>query len=685
MKLQSFRAKILIIVLGIVGLSAAGIMLFTNWRVQDAIFRSEDRAATNTVELIALDLASRYDGLLSEKLKTLQIRRSELETSGQNLVHGIEGFRALFANAVLSEDEAKRQALGWMNRVSFPRGRLAFVYDTSLRIMSFPQPDMIGRDLSTRSDFKGRPLAAAMLAEARAQKRSFATFRWPRPNGGSDTKFALFIHVPHWDWVVVVADDVQDIEVDTNQGLDQIRMSMTETMSRLSIARSGFAFVFRGDEALVVPPREEHTSLLKMTDSVSSLTLVQHLKQHGKPTSTARVAFAPQGINSSPWEARIAYFKALDWYIAALVPREDLTAPALSLLADQAIIFVGVLIFGLGIAFLSSSRLLRPLNILADHAREFPQRDLSAAWQPNTRIASIAQRGSGDEVSHLATTFLSMEQQLRERLRELMDETAARQRIASELAIAREIQAGFLPDLGVEIGSRCDIDVAAVVRPAKEVGGDLFDVFPIAGGRFCLAVGDVSGKGVPAAFFMGIARTLLRASAEIESSPAAMLKRVNEGLSQNNPNMMFVTMFVTVLDLTTGDLLYANAGHPPPILSGTNDGIRRLNGEAGPACGVLVGVDYPENADRLDPDVVLTIFTDGVSDMENETRDFYGEGRIKETLGAASSRSAQAVLDRLLAETIEFAGAAPQADDLTILTVRRPASVSSQATQFAIS
>jgi len=676
---QSFRAKILLVVLGIVGVSAAGIMVFTNWRVQDAIFRSEDRAATNTVELIALDLASRYDGLLGDKLKTLQSRRTELETSGQILAQGIEGFRTLAVNAIVPEDEAKRQALGWMNRVSFPRGRFAFVYDTGLKIMSYPQPDVIGRDLSTRSDFKGRPLAAAMLAEARAQKRSFATFRWPRPNGGSDTKFALFTHIPQWDWVVVVADDVQDIEVDTNQGLDQIRASMTETMARLSISRSGFAFVFKGDQALVVPPREEHSDLLKKTDAGTGLTLVEHLKQKASTTGTASAAFSPQGEGSTPWEARIAYFKALDWYVAALVPRADLAAPALSLLAEQAVIFAGVLMLGLGIAYLASSRLVRPLNVLAAHARLFPQRDLAGTWQPNTRVASIARRGSGDEVSRLADTFLSMEQQLHLRLRELMDETAARQRIASELAIAREIQAGFLPDIAMEIGNRRDIDIAAVVRPAKEVGGDLFDVFPVEGARLCLAVGDVSGKGVPAAFFMGIARTLLRASAEIESSPAGMLRRVNEGLSHNNPNMMFVTMFVAVLDLATGDLLYANAGHPPPFVTDKTQRARRLTGEAGPACGVLGGVDYPENADTLEADAVLAIFTDGVSDMENETSAFFGEARVGETIRMASNRTAQGVLDAVLTATSDFAGTAPQADDLTMLTVRRPAAMLASA------
>ncbi len=669
----SFRAKILLLVVGIVGLLAASVMVFTNLRVEAALLSSEDRAATNTVELIALDLSSRYDGLLHDKLKTLQTRRGELEASGLVLSEGIEGFKALATGSLLRDEDARAAALAWMNRIAFPRGRLAFVYDSALKVMSFPQPEVIGRDLAGRTDFKGRPLAAAMLAESRSLKRSFATFRWPRANGsGSDTKFALFSYIPQWDWVLVVADDVQDIEIDVNQGLEQIKSSMTETLQRLTIAQSGFAFVFDGKGAMVVPPRPEHAAFLALKDAPSGQSLIDLVKSRGSGASVRALAFVPDGPGMTPWEARATYFKALDWYVTALVPRADLSAPALSLLREQGVIFAIVLVLGLAIAYFSSSRLVRPLNLLATYARLFPQRDLSADWVPSTRISAIAQRHSGDEISRLAETFLSMERQLHQKLRELMNETASRQRIESELAIAREIQTGFLPDLTVELGGRRDIDVAAVVRPAKEVGGDLWDVFLVNETTMCLTVGDVSGKGVPAAFFMGIARTLLRASAEAETDPGAILARVNDALSRNNPNMMFVTMFVGILDLATGALRYANAGHPPPALTDPRGGVRRLDGEGGPACGIMPGMDYPSASDRVQPGATLTVFTDGVPDMLDEQGHFFSEARAIEVIAGLAGRSAQETVDVLLETSLAFAGTVPQADDLTILVIRRP-------------
>src|SRR5690606_3609167 len=132
----------------------------------------------------------------------------------------------------------------------------------------------------------------------------------------------------------------------------------------------------------------------------------------------------------------------------------------------------------------------------------------------------------------------------------------------------------------------------ATMTPAKEVGGDLYDYFDLPDGRLCVAIGDVSDKGVPAALFMAVTRTLIRASAEDESDPASIMERVNNRLSANNPNMMFVTLLIAVLDCRTGTLVWCNAGHPAPLKLAANGDLSVLEGRSGPACGVQEDLPY---------------------------------------------------------------------------------------------
>src|SRR5690606_20537955 len=141
-------------------------------------------------------------------------------------------------------------------------------------------------------------------------------------------------------------------------------------------------------------------------------------------------------------------------------------------------------------------------------------------------------------------------------------ETSSRERLESELSIAHDIQMGLLP-VPLDRTILDKVDLYATMLPAKEVGGDLYDYFLLNNGKLCFVIGDVSDKGVPAALFMAVTRTLVRACAEDETDPAQLMERVNNRLSENNPNLMFVTLILAVIDLETGELAWANAGHPP--------------------------------------------------------------------------------------------------------------------------
>jgi sigma-B regulation protein RsbU (phosphoserine phosphatase) len=207
--------------------------------------------------------------------------------------------------------------------------------------------------------------------------------------------------------------------------------------------------------------------------------------------------------------------------------------------------------------------------------------------------------------------------------------------------------------------------------PAKEVGGDLYDYFFLDPNRLAIVIGDVSGKGVPAALFMAVSRTLLRATAQQKLSPGECLQYVNETLALQNSSSMFVTLFYAILDVRTGELQFANGGHNPPyVISG--GAVRELQAKPG---GMLVGLidaaAYKTTEDRLAPGDVLLLFTDGVSEAVRGDGEFYGEQRLEKFLAArCATESMEHLVTGLHAEVFRFADGEDQADDITVVGLR---------------
>jgi len=205
--------------------------------------------------------------------------------------------------------------------------------------------------------------------------------------------------------------------------------------------------------------------------------------------------------------------------------------------------------------------------------------------------------------------------------------------------------------------------------PAREVGGDFYDVIPLGDDRIGVAVADVSGKGVPAAFFMLIARTLLRATASFEPSPAACLTRLNDLLAADNEQMLFVTLFFGVLDRRTGTFTYANGGHNPPYL--IRDGRpEELPPTGDMALAVMEELVFSERHCRLAPGDAVFLFTDGVTEAFDPAGEAFGEPRLTGLLGRGGGDEATALIDRVIDGVLRFTGDAQQADDITCLAVR---------------
>jgi len=248
--------------------------------------------------------------------------------------------------------------------------------------------------------------------------------------------------------------------------------------------------------------------------------------------------------------------------------------------------------------------------------------------------------------------------------------TEAEKRVMEgELAAAHEIQMSILPKIFPAFPERKEFDLHAILEPAREVGGDLYDFYSLDEDRLFFVIGDVSGKGVPASLFMAITMTLFKVNVEGGGSPAEVMTRVNDQLSRDNDAAMFVTTVCGVLDVPTGELTLANGGHNPPLILGA-DGLRAVAGVPSMVVGAMEGIPYPLLTETLKPGEVLVLFTDGVTEAMNGVDEAYGDDRLADELLKVASRPAADITQAILDDIRLFTGETPQSDDITLLALR---------------
>lgn len=667
MPVRSLRSKIFLLVVALLLAVAAFVMLTSQRNVTRTVMNSERHAVSNVMELVLRDAEARWAALLTDKITTVRSGRRQLMQTGTVVAAALNSYADMADRGLMTPGAARGMARAWINRLKLDDRRYAFVYDADFQVVASGNADMIDRDLSQLSDFKNRPLAQALYEESRASGYGFAIYRWPpsAQRGDSETRYAYFGYFRPWNWVFVITDSAQDVIDQIQTRREQMESSVRGMLAKLTLAQSGFIFITADDGRMVVPLPGRQAGLLDATDSKGE-TLRSLLARQGADGGLQSLRFDGGG---GPWQIDSARFAPLGWTVVTAVPESDLTAPARQLLNRQALIFVGMMLVALVCAWLVAARVVRPLETLTHYARLLPEQDLTAAASVPANIAALPDRHK-DEVGRLAASFLFMNDKLRENVARLMRETTARERFESELNIARAIQLGLLP-VPLSSATREQIDLNAVMLPAKEVGGDLYDYFTLPDGRLCLAIGDVSDKGVPAALFMAVTRTLIRATAEDETDPALMMQKINNRLSENNPNMMFVTLLLGVLDLTTGELQWANAGHLPPAVIGADGVVRLLEGRSGPACGVQEDLEYRGLSAVLAPGEMLVGYTDGITEAVDPHNAQYGDPRLLAVLPNPPVPSAK-LSKRLLEDVQAFADGAEQSDDITLIVIRRP-------------
>jgi sigma-B regulation protein RsbU (phosphoserine phosphatase) len=298
-----------------------------------------------------------------------------------------------------------------------------------------------------------------------------------------------------------------------------------------------------------------------------------------------------------------------------------------------------------------------------------------SAYGDMTNIRTAMNRGAADfltkpiDLNDLEITVQKTVAQL-ETLRQAVREHDQLLALRHELGIAADIQQSILPRSFPAFPERRDFDLYASMIPAREVGGDFYDFFLVDPDRLGLLIADVSGKGIPAALFMAVSRTLLKAHALEGLPPGECLERVNKRLCLDNGSEMFVTVFYAVLDTRTGAVEYGNAGHNPPYVLRRGGAVEPLERTGDMVLGAIEAAPYHAKSARLEPGDTLLLYTDGVTEAMDVADALFGDERLSAYLGGANGVEARTLIDGLVEAVRAFAGDTPQSDDLTALAVR---------------
>jgi sigma-B regulation protein RsbU (phosphoserine phosphatase) len=262
-----------------------------------------------------------------------------------------------------------------------------------------------------------------------------------------------------------------------------------------------------------------------------------------------------------------------------------------------------------------------------------------------------------------------MQDELKLYVKNLVKTTKEKERFEGELNVAQKIQMSYLRrDFEVFARNR-DFDLSALLKPAREVGGDFFDFFNVNDSKICIAIGDVAGKGVPAALFMTIALTLTRSGDYAQTSLANVVAKINGELCRRNEDAYFVTAFYGVLDLANGEFTFCNAGHNYPYLMKSGE-LFEVHGTHGPALGIMADVKYKTGKLKFESGDSIVLYTDGITDAENKNAQFFDKSRLEDVLRLNLSKAPVDITRKLYQEIRKFTDGEPQSDDLTIMAMK---------------
>ena len=456
-------------------------------------------------------------------------------------------------------------------------------------------------------------------------------------------------------------------------------------ISDVGVGENGFSIMVSDEGQLVYSPRE--SGELKMINDMSS-----DIRNTGNASLAALIhqalnqetGLGDVQIDGEEYFAAYAPMSSLGWTLITFVSKSEMQKPTDALLADVdeigargseqyirsfkrssllLLVVVILLIVNASLAAISfSGKITNPIHVMTQRIADVTGEQFVFKMDDVYR--------TGDEIEILANTFGKLSDQMEGYIRNILSMTAEKERVSTELALATRIQADMLPNKFPAFPDRQEFHVYASMTPAMEVGGDFYDFFFVDKDRLALVIADVSGKGIPAAMFMMMAKNMIQNQVASGRSPQEVIETVNRLICENNEENMFVTVWFGILDLSSGVLTAVNAGHEYPILKTPNGAFEVVREET--HCfliGAMRRMKYKEYELRLEPGSKLFVCTDGVTEAQNSDKELFGRDRTVRALNSARNEPPEGILRAVDEAVADFVGDAEQFDDLTMLCI----------------
>jgi sigma-B regulation protein RsbU (phosphoserine phosphatase) len=353
-------------------------------------------------------------------------------------------------------------------------------------------------------------------------------------------------------------------------------------------------------------------------------------------------------------------------YISVDISMDYVVSERLEFLYDTMLIMITITaLFAVIYIVILNKTMVSPIKKMANAAKDY----INTKTDASTESSSISELKikTGDEIEQLCVSLQTMEHDINAHIENLRTVTAEKERIGAELDVAKHIQASMLPCSYQAFPDRKEFDIYATMEPAKEVGGDFYDFFMVDDRHLAIVMADVSGKGVPAALFMVIGKTLIKDHTTPGRDLGKVFTEVNDLLCESNSEELFITAFEGVLDLVTGEFVYVNAGHEMPFIYKSGGNFEPYKIRAAFVLAGMEGMKYRAGSMMLEPGDKIFQYTDGVTEATNINNELYGMDRLGEILNKVKLGTPHEILPAIKKDIDEFVGEAPQFDDITML------------------
>ncbi|TWH49281.1 SpoIIE family protein phosphatase [Sporomusa sp. KB1] len=451
--------------------------------------------------------------------------------------------------------------------------------------------------------------------------------------------------------------------------------SMQDDIISMKIGETGYAFLLDNKGNIIAHPKYNEINTKPLESGTGDyLQAIKDIVTH------------PEGLTTAHIDDKLCYIAysqlpTTKWSLAVVVEVDEIIKPAVETkkqideytaqtqgyitktLREVLIVLVIVLAVSamviLVFSYLLSKTITNPIKVLLSKVVKIGEGDLDT---------QIDDRGK-DEIAELAKAFNKMTIDLKTYIRNISKITAEKERIGAELAFATKIQASMLPCIFPPFPDREEFEIYATMLPAKEVGGDFYDFFLMDDDHLAVVIADVSGKGVPAALFMVITKTLIKNSMH-GKTPKEVFETVNQQLCENNEASMFVTAFMGIFEISTGEFTYVNAGHNPPLIKKANGDFEWLSIKPGFVLAGMEDMSYSQDKIILGQDDIIYMYTDGVTEAVNRNNDLFSNEKLLRDSNKYKDCSLNELLRNIKSEIDEFADGAEQADDITMLALK---------------